>query len=90
MRRILRLEVSTRNNPNPEPGCSLYYVRSFTLAIRQLLDIIGKWDQQLMLFEECLAWKKAVKFEKDQDTLVSIRYIGMSSRCLLGHGYRRT
>lgn len=76
---ILELETSTVVTPNPPPGTTMYYVRSFRLTVRQVLAIVAKWDAKDQFFEESEAWKAATEWISDPEEEVFIRYVGMST-----------
>jgi hypothetical protein len=79
MQLIFGLDIASRDTKKPEPGTSLYYVRSFTMKIAELSDIISTWQSKKINYPELDVWLEAIKQQSDRQKEASIRYIGMSS-----------
>jgi hypothetical protein len=72
MQLIFGLDIASRDAKKPEPGTSLYYVRSFTMKIAELLDIISTWQSKKINYPELDIWLEAIKQQSDRQKEVSI------------------
>lgn len=85
---IFELSRSTAATRAPAPGHAIYYMRSFRLTVRHLLDIIAEWESvgtPHLIFDECESWKEQTEYVA-LDEEIYIRYVGMSQRV---SGYER-
>lgn len=76
---ILQMETSNRNTSNPEKGSTLYYVRSSAVTVNQLTGVLEQFEQQNLTFDEVNHWKAMTEYVTEKETVVYVRYIGMSS-----------
>lgn len=76
---ILQLEVSTATSPGPAPGTTLYYIRSFSVTVNQLLAVLHEFQENNLRFEETEHWAAMAENVADRRTVVYVRYVGMSS-----------
>jgi len=61
MQLISGLDIASHEAKKLEPGTSLYYVRSFTMNIAELSDIISTWQSKKINYPELDVWLEAVE-----------------------------
>lgn len=66
MQLIFGLDIASQDVKKPEPGTSLYYVRSFTIKIAELSDIISTWQSKKINCPELDVWLEAIEQQSDR------------------------
>jgi hypothetical protein len=82
---LMGLETSTQDSPQPEKGATVFYMRTFSLKVSQLRQLILEWESGEVYFHQSKIWWEATR-SIEGDPLIYLRYVGMT---LSGTTWRR-
>ncbi len=82
---LMRLETSTQDCPQSEKGSTVFYIRTFTLKVSQLRQLILEWESSEAYFHQSKIWWEATR-GIEGDPLIYLSYVDMT---LSGTAWRR-